>query len=212
MMAVQRHRPRCQAPRRSNSLGSVAGDQRLGLHSKSSCPPARWCLVPRGKPHTDIPLLSLYSEATLASSLSGLDVRHIGLSSFSVSSGRDTHTPLTPALPVPSLPQQRPSSPCTPHRYQGCQELMSIVRLLTIQLQAPQTEVDNIVRAASSPPLARPTPPSPTPARAATPTGADTLASSAGSLRSLSHPAAPPPTLLLPSWLHLSLSLLHGSL
>ena len=52
------------------------------------------------------------------------------------------------------------------HRCQRCQELMSIVRRLTFQLQALQTEVHRTFRATAS------TPPSPTPARTSTPIGA----------------------------------------
>ena len=129
------------------------------------------------KPHSDFPRLSHHSEATLASSLPGLDFRHPGFTSFSVS-GRRATTPLAP-LPAPSPPpppssprapppvcqgtpwpvpppwRPQPSNPCTPHRCQGCQELISIVRWLTFQLEALQTEVHCMARAAASPPPSR---------------------------------------------------------
>ena len=38
--------------------------------------------------------------------------------------------------PVPLPPQPQPSGPCTPHRCQGCQELISLVRRLAFQLEA----------------------------------------------------------------------------
>ena len=118
-------------------------------------------------------------EETLASSPQGLNFCHFGFSPVSVSSGRGT-TPLAPALsalsppppqPVPPPPQPQPSSPCTPHWCQGCQELISLVRRLTFQLEALQTEVHRMVRAAAAPPPSRPASPSPS-HHASTPTGA----------------------------------------
>ena len=73
----------------------------------------------------------------------------------------------TPPSPAPHVPHAQPSGPyAPPHRCQGCQELMSIVRRLTFQLQALQTEVHRMVIAAGRP---APVPPAQVPAPPSTP-------------------------------------------
>ena len=97
----------------------------------------------------------LHCEAIVAPSFPGLDFCHLGFSPISFSSG-EPQPPLAPAPRAPSAPpppQPHPSSPCTSHRCQGCQELISLVRRLTFQLEALQIEVYRMARAAASPPL-----------------------------------------------------------
>ena len=88
-----------------------------------------------------------------------------------VSQVGEPQPPVMPTLPAPSPPPP----PCTRHKCQGCQEFISLVRRLTFQLEALQTEVHHMARAAASPPPSRPVPPSLTP-RASTPMGAHTHA------------------------------------
>ena len=82
----------------------------------------------------------------------------------------------SPPQPAPHVPHAQPSGPCAPpHRCQGCQELMFVVRRLTFQLQALQTErmVIAASRPSTVPPAQVPAPPSaPSPIGAHPTTGA----------------------------------------
>ena len=74
-------------------------------------------------------------------------------------------TPISPPIPnppqpAPHVPHVQPSGPsaASPHRCQGCQELTSIVRRLTFQLQALQTELPPQLAHLPPPALAAPLP------------------------------------------------------
>ena len=136
--SVQPHWSRCLAPRRSDGLGCVVEDQSLGFFARLSCGTAHW-------PSTVQPLLwgnfcsPIFQDWTHATMASLPSVSQVG-------NHQATEAPSCVPLDrqisisVPShprmLPMPQPSSPCAPpHRCQGCQELMSIVRRLTFQLQ-----------------------------------------------------------------------------
>ena len=119
-------------------MESMAEDQPLGLFPRSSCPPARWCLVSRGKPRSDF-----HGSATtvrqLLLPLPRLGFRHFGLLHVRVSLVRRLttlrstawfaqlplhllHAPRSHALPPRSLTPQAsaghlpsPSHPVVPH-------------------------------------------------------------------------------------------------
>ena len=91
-----------------------------------------------------LPLFQDWTFATLASLPS---VSQVG------------HCFLWPSPPPP--PSSLCTTFCTPHRCQGCQEHISLVRRLTLQLEALQSEVHRMARAAASPPPSRPAPPAP---------------------------------------------------
>ena len=148
----------------------MAEDQPLGFFPRSSRSPTRWCPVSRGKPHSDFQGFCLHCEATPAPSFPGLDFCHPGFSPISVSSGRATTPsgahlaraissvpPSSPCAP-PSLCQGTPQPVATPSTAttlqplhsspgQGCQQLISLVRRLTFQPEALQTEVHRMARA-----------------------------------------------------------------
>ena len=100
-------------------------DQPLGLFPRSSRSLARWCPVSRGKPHS----LTFHGSASTVRQLllplfQDLDFCHLGFPPISISKKASHNLPWRPPClrhPHP-LP---PSSPCTPQRCQGCQELMS---------------------------------------------------------------------------------------
>ena len=110
----------------------------------------------------EVTLLPLFQDWTFGTLASLPSVSQVG----------EPQPPLTP-LSGPSAPP--PLCQGTPHvpppPVQGCQELILLVRRLTLQLEAFQTEAHRMARAAASPPPSRPAQPSPS-HRASTPMGA----------------------------------------
>ena len=129
---------------------SVVEDQRLGFFPRSSRSPTRWCPVSRGQPHSDCSLVQrpLRGGSCALFSRTGLLLpwllshQYLKWAPSTTSSERSTRMrhPLRyrfPVLalhligakglphPVPPPPLPQPSSPCTPHRCQGCQGLIS---------------------------------------------------------------------------------------
>ena len=144
-----------------------------------------------------LPLFQDWTHATVASLPSVSQVgNHVATEAPSCIPPTQTPPSIpSPPQPAPHVPHAQPSVPCAPsHRCQGCQELMSIVRRLTFQLQALQTEVHRMViaagRPATVPPAQVPAPPSaPSPIGAPPENGA---------------PSPSPCSFLFPPWVHLS--------